>query len=104
MMVVKINQPCEDIVSGMNSCALSILWKEKDARTYHQEKTHGVIELGRITAGLAESITNLEPTGGQDDSERDPKTTVGGESSSTKSVADSHFPIKKKARISRRTL
>jgi hypothetical protein len=77
----------------MISCALSIVWKEKVARTYHQEKTHGVIELGRIRAGLAESFANLEPTGGQDDSERDPETTVGGESSSTESVTDSHFPI-----------
>lgn len=64
-------------------------------KTHHQEKTHGVIELGRIIAGLAESLTNLEPTGGQDDSEREPETTVGGESSSTESVTDSHFPKKK---------
>lgn len=64
-----------------------------DAKAYHQEKTHGVIEFGRITACLAESLANLEPTGGQDDSEGDPETTVGGESSGTKSVTDSHFPI-----------
>lgn len=66
-------------------------------KTYHQEKTHGVIEFGSITACLAESLTDLEPTGGQDDSEGDPETTVGGESSSTKSVTDSHFPILKKS-------
>lgn len=68
-------------------------------KTYHQEKTHGVIEFGSITACLAESLTNLEPTGGQDDSEGDPETTVGGESSSTKSVTDSHFPILKKKHV-----
>lgn len=96
---MKMNQPCYDIVSGA-SFTMSLVKKRQGSdakKTYHQEKTHGVIEFGRIVACLAESLANLEPTGGQDDSEGDPETTVGGESSSTESVTDSHFPILQKS-------
>lgn len=59
----------------------------------HEEKTEGVLEHGGLaTVGFDESFLDVETTGGQDNGEGDPETTIGGQSSGTKGVTDSHFP------------
>ena len=64
-------------------------------QAYQQVQSHRVVKHGGATGGFNRRL-DLEPTGGQDDSESEPETTVGGESSSTESVTDSHFPKKKR--------
>lgn len=51
-------------------------------------ESNGVVEV--VLVGV--SVTNGESTGGQDDGERDPESTVRGERGGTKGVADGHFP------------
>lgn len=68
-------------------------------KTYHQEQTEGVVEV--LTARATQARRNLEPTGGQDDSEREPETTIRRQSSSTKGVTNSHFPAKALAHATR---
>lgn len=75
--------------------------RHSGAESAHQEKrgedepTHKVQAEGVEEGSLADlSKTGLdgETTGGQNDGERQPETSVGGEGGSTESVADSHFP------------
>lgn len=40
----------------------------------------------------------METAGGEDDAEREPETTIRGESSGTKGVSDGHFPVEKDQR------
>jgi hypothetical protein len=56
-----------------------------------QVQSHRVVEHGGATGGFNRRL-DLEPTGGQDNGERDPETSVGGQSSGTEGVSDSHFP------------
>ena len=58
---------------------------------YHEIQSHRVVEHAG-TAGSLDRFGDLEPTGGQDDGERDPETAVRGQSSGTEGVSDSHFP------------
>lgn len=59
----------------------------------HQEQTEGIVKHGGATlVGSDKSRLDVEATGGQDNSEGDPETTIRGQSSGTKSVTDSHFP------------
>lgn len=51
-------------------------------------ETNGVVEVVLVLVRIADG----EAAGGQDDGEGEPETTVGGESSGTKGVADGHFP------------
>lgn len=61
---------------------------------YHQEETHGVVE--HIKFAVVRSLKlalNIKPARSQDDSKGNPETTVRRQSSSTKGVANSHFPV-----------
>jgi hypothetical protein len=90
-MVVKMNQPCLRLVNVSHSQGHCDKIAQLE-RTYHQEETHGVIEFGGVIRGCAKRLFDLESTGGQDDSESEPETTVRGQSSGTESVTNSHFP------------
>lgn len=57
----------------------------------HEIETHGVEEV-RLVAALSKALLDAKAARGEDDGEGDPETTVRGESSSTESVTDSHFP------------
>jgi hypothetical protein len=59
--------------------------------TYHQVQTERVVPHSH-TSLLSQGGLDLESTGGQDNGERQPETTVGRKSSSTESVTNSHFP------------
>lgn len=61
-------------------------------QAYQQVQSHRVVKHGGATGGFNRRL-DLEPTGGQDNGERDPETSVGGQSSGTEGVSDSHFPI-----------
>lgn len=56
----------------------------------HQEESESVVESSRGTATVGRD--DVEATGSQDDREGNPETTVGGESSSTESVAAGNLP------------
>lgn len=79
-MKVKMNQPWDLLVG----CSW---WEGVKVGAYHQEQTHRGQEL------VLQGRLDLEPTGGQDDSEGEPETTIRRQSSSTESVSDSHFPV-----------
>lgn len=84
-MVVKMNQPCRLLADVA----------DRGRETHHQEQTEGIVEHGgSAVVSLDNSRLDVETTGGQDDSEGDPETTIRGQSSGTKSVTDSHFPEK----------
>lgn len=59
--------------------------------TYHQIKSERVEQGFGVLSGL-DGFFNLEPSRSENDGEGDPETTVGGQSGSTKGVANSHFP------------
>lgn len=61
--------------------------------THHEEQAERVSEHGQIAVLAHQGFLDLEATRGEDNADRDPETTVRGQSSGTKSVANSHFPV-----------
>lgn len=60
--------------------------------TYEEEEAKGVVK-GRRSAFGFDGRGDLESTGGQDDGEGKPESTVGRERRGTEGVADGHFPV-----------
>jgi hypothetical protein len=84
-MVVKMNQPC--------GCGQ----REREAlvnrlTTYHQEEAEGVKQPCSTVRSLDASL-NFEPSGRQNDGERNPETTIRRERSGTESVTNGHLPV-----------
>jgi hypothetical protein len=66
--------------------------QEGEDEPAHEEETEGVEECG--FAALHECRFDLEASGGQDDGEGEPETSVGGEGGGTEGVTYGHFPLR----------
>jgi hypothetical protein len=76
----------------LSACSSLSSWNA----SYHQEDTQRVIEHGRAAfIGRYESGLNIKSTGGEDDGESNPETTIRRQSSGTKRVSNGHFPVTK---------
>ena len=65
-----------------------------EGATDHQKEAERVIEHGRGTVACGfEGIHHLESARSKNDGERDPESTVRGQSRGAKSVPDRHFPV-----------
>lgn len=60
----------------------------------HQEQTERIGEVVDASSITSVGSLDVEATRSQNNGESNPETTVGGESSGTKSVSNSHFPRK----------